>query len=84
MPLDGGLAWSRPTAQAISLEEFRGDDRSTKTVKLFHLQYTVYIYIYNVYSIVNVFIVCVTKRKTKGLSKMLLSNLMWRYFAIAT
>ena len=36
--LDGGLTWPRPTAQAISLEKFRGTDRSARTVKLFHLE----------------------------------------------
>ena len=29
---------ARPIAQAISLEKFRGADRSVKTIKLFHLE----------------------------------------------
>ena len=40
MPMDGGLAWPRPTAQAISLEKFCGTDQSMKTIcmNLFHLE----------------------------------------------
>ena len=36
--LDSSPAWSMPIAQAISLEKFRGTDRSTKIVKPFHLK----------------------------------------------
>ena len=37
MQLHGSLTWQlRPIAQAISLEKFRGTDRSMKTAKLFH------------------------------------------------
>ena len=37
--LDGDLAWPRPTAQAISLKKFCGNDWSTKTTKLFCLEW---------------------------------------------
>ena len=36
--LDGGLAWPRPTTQAILLEKFCGTNRSAKTTKLLHLK----------------------------------------------
>ena len=36
--LDGSLAGPKPTAQAISLEKFRGTDQSVKTAKFFHLE----------------------------------------------
>ena len=41
--LDSSLAWPKLIAQIISLEEFRGADRSTKTVKLFHAIFQEYL-----------------------------------------